>query len=411
MKSRLHLLLFGAMAMFAGAFVSCSDDDLGPTIFDTTYHPLDRTQYTFPLDTFIEKEFREPYNLRFLYKMEDIGSNMNYNLVPCSYENSMKFAVLSKYLWYDIYKKIGGVEFLKKYSPRIIHLIGSPAYNPSSGTELLGVAEGGLKITLYKGNELDVTSIDSLNEYFFRTMHHEFNHILHQNVVIPVEFRDLSNGSYNALNWQDTNDSIALSNGFMLQYASSGYREDWVEIVANYVTRDRATWDGFINTAGFGWENDSIEPARYNAMVNTPGVNMDSVGYRTFKDLAASGGGIAEYGIIRKQIQRDMNDKPVLDEDGNMIYLDTDGIDGRALLLRKFEIVKEWLQINFGIDLEALRKEVQNRQFVTNADGSYVLDEKGKPLNKLMAPSDTDPSKTLMETLLDEVNKYKELQK
>ena len=93
MKSRLHLLLFGAMAMFAGAFVSCSDDDLGPTIFDTTYHPLDRTQYTFPLDTFIEKEFREPYNLRFLYKMEDIGSNMNYNLVPCSYENSMKFAV------------------------------------------------------------------------------------------------------------------------------------------------------------------------------------------------------------------------------------------------------------------------------------------------------------------------------
>ena len=197
----------------------------------------------------------------------------------------------------------------------------------------------------------------------------------------------------------------------MLQYASSGYREDWVEIVANYVTRDRATWDGFINTAGFGWENDSIEPARYNAMVNTPGVNMDSVGYRTFKDLAASGGGIAQYGIIRKQIQRDMNDKPVLDEDGNMIYLDTDGIDGRALLLRKFEIVKEWLQTNFGIDLEALRKEVQNRQFVTNADGSYVLDEKGKPLNKLMAPSDTDPSKTLMETLLDEVNKYKELQK
>ena len=47
---------------------------------------------------------------------------------------------------------------------------------------MLGTAEGGKKITLYEVNSLDFENVDIevLNEYYFKTMHHEFAHILHQ---------------------------------------------------------------------------------------------------------------------------------------------------------------------------------------------------------------------------------------
>ena len=84
---------------------------------------MDRSAYTFPLDTFVKKNFLEPYNLKYIYKMEDVGSDMQKNLVPATYEKSVDLAVLVKYLWLDVYAKLAGEKevFLKKYSPRIIH--------------------------------------------------------------------------------------------------------------------------------------------------------------------------------------------------------------------------------------------------------------------------------------------------
>ena len=92
------------------------------------------------------------------------------------------------------------------------------------------------------------------------------------------------------------------------------------------------------------------------------------------------------------------------------MYLEQDGIDGRGLILQKLEMVREWLQTNFNIDIEDLRREVQQRQWVTDANGNYVVGANGRYINKLTAPLDTDPTKTLMEALLDEVNQYKSLQ-
>ena len=133
--------LFVAMLSIGFSMVSCSNDDLGESIFDTNDYPLSKNEYTFPLDSFCKANFQEPYNMRFLYQMQDISSDMDYNLVPCTYDQSVTLAVLCKYLWYDVYHDSidNGLQFLKKYSPRIIHVIGSPAYNPASGTEVLGL--------------------------------------------------------------------------------------------------------------------------------------------------------------------------------------------------------------------------------------------------------------------------------
>lgn len=403
MKNKLSILLLAFMAFITAGFVSCSDDDLGKTIFDTTDYPLDRTAYTFPLDTFIKKNFLEPYNLKFIYRMEDIGSDLQKNLVPANYEKSVELAVLSKYLWYDVYQKIAGDEFIKANSPRIIHVIGSPSYNPTDGTETLGTAEGGLKITLYKVNMLNVNNLDFMNEYFFKTMHHEFGHILDQTHERPNAFNVISTGQYNA-DWANSSDSLVAGQGFVSTYASYMAREDWVEVMANYIVKDQTTWDNLLNTASYDWEEIDIDDESEYTKLLKPGCNLDTIGYmRTMPN--------GELKVDRKVVARNADGYAALDDEGNIQYLDIDGYSGRSVILQKLEMVREWLKTNWDIDIDELRSEVQHRQYATNPDGTFIIDRYGRFTNRLTAPSDTDPSRTLMDTLLDWVNQYKELQK
>lgn len=106
MRSIVKILAGVLITVNAVAFTACTDDDFTASIFDTTEYSLDKASYTFPLDTFLKKNFLEPYNLKYIYKMEDIGSDLDKNLVPINYENATVLAVLSKYLWFDVYKKI-----------------------------------------------------------------------------------------------------------------------------------------------------------------------------------------------------------------------------------------------------------------------------------------------------------------
>lgn len=405
MKSKIKILFFAFMAMMTLGFASCSDDDdFTPTIFDTTDYPLDRTAFTFPLDTFIKKNFLEPYNLRFVYKMEDIGSDMNKNLVPASYDKSIDLAVLSKYLWYDVYEMYGGDDFLKTNSPRIIHVIGSKNYNVSSGTETLGDASGGVKINLYNVNNLDVSDIDMMNEYFFKTMHHEFTHILDQTTLHPTAFNTISSSNYDSSGWNDQPDSLTAGLGFVTPYASSSYSEDWAETMANYVTRDSISWATLLSSASYDWETIEIETAaEYNSLL-LPGCSLDTIGYLKEK---ANG----DYMIYRRVCLRNEDGTVAKDADGNVQWLNSNGIDGRAVILQKLEYVRSWLSTYFGIDIEDLRREVQKRQFATNADGTFKKNADGTLINKLTYPLDSDPSTTLIDSLRYEVEKYEELQK
>lgn len=384
-------------------FTSCSDDEFDSSIFDTSRVPLDRTSYTFPLDTFAIENFLNPYNLRFLYRLEDVGSNMDYNLIPCSYEKSQEVAVLSKYLWFDVYKKVKDEVFLKTYSPKILHIIGSPAYNAASGTMLLGVAEGGKKITFYRTNSIDLRDIDDVNEKFFKTMHHEFSHILHQHILYPTDFRTLSNSLYDPMSWQERSDSVVLSFGCVTPYGSSGEAEDWVEVIANYIVKSDDVWNGMLNTASYGWETVVVDVDKWDPETE----------YRTFnskKDVKTVDGKDSQYEVVRKSIIRDADGNPVLNDDGNVQYIDNDAVDGRAMLEKKLGMCRQWLQESFGINLDELRHEVQTRQYVTNGDGSFKRDADGKLINRLVYPLHPGSTETLLDSLLNDVNKFKELQ-
>ena len=150
------------ICLFTLSLYSCSPhDELGTSIFDTT-DTLNVNSASYTFDSLLREDYLKPYNLDFRYRMQDVGSDMDYNLVPVSFVKAQQMAKLVKYLWFDVYGTVVSPEFLKQNGPRIIHLIGSPAYNPISGTILLGTAEGGIKVTLYRCNDLDPTNVDML---------------------------------------------------------------------------------------------------------------------------------------------------------------------------------------------------------------------------------------------------------
>jgi substrate import-associated zinc metallohydrolase lipoprotein len=122
--------------------------------------------------------------------------------------------------------------------------------NASQGTEKLGQAEGGIKITLMKINSMETNNIDQLNEYIFKTMHHEFSHILHQKKTYPKEFEQLSAADYNPDGWQYTSDNDAWQMGFASPYGGSQVREDFVEIIANYIVKSDADLNRMLTVAG-----------------------------------------------------------------------------------------------------------------------------------------------------------------
>ena len=422
MKNKLNILILAVVAIATVNMASCTKDDLGPSIFDTKDYPLDRNLYTFPLDTFVKVNFLEPYNMKFLYRMQYISSDKDKNLTPASYENSSKLAVLTKYLWYDVYNDVAESKatFLKLYSPRIIHVVGSKSLNTSSGTETLGVTEGGSKVTLYRVNYLDPSNIDDMNEYFFETMHHEFGHILDNSKLHPTTFNLLSNGHYNAAGWSDTPDSVAHSLGFVSPYASASYTEDRVETLGRYITRDSIAMEKMMGAAEYEWEiidledknGDGDKDANDYAYMTKGNIDIDTIGYLKLDD---SGNG--EHKIYRRVCERDQNDNVVKDENGNPKWT-KNTLGAKQLIEQKIEFVRKYMKDQFGVDLDKLRYEIQAKQYRKGEDGKFITEDYYNSTTKRMDKrlvnaiiyNDPTTGKTVLQSLLDELNKYKELQ-
>ena len=241
MKKLYTVFVIGAL--LAG-LSSCERDKFGPSIFIDPV--VDTTAYTYEFDQWLYEHFTVPYNLEFRYRLDDNATDPNYNVVPVSMGMADTIAHLSLYLWYDVYDSVAKPGFLLENGPRIIQLIGSAMINAAQGTEKLGTAEGGIKITLMKINLMETNNIDQLNEYIFKTMHHEFSHILHQKKTLPKEFEQLSAGNYNPDGWQYTSEKEAWQMGFASPYASNQVREDFVETIANYIVKTDAQWQNII---------------------------------------------------------------------------------------------------------------------------------------------------------------------
>lgn len=199
-------------------------------------------------DNWLMKYYVGPYNIEVKYRLEDKETDHKYNLAPAEYEKSIALAKLTKFLWLESYEELKGDAFIRTYCPKILNFVGSVAYQ--QGAVVLGTAEGGRKITLYNVNSIDVDNpdIEFLNYWYFKTMHHEFAHILHQTKNYPTDFNEISL-DYQSGSWVNLDDKDALDMGFISNYASSEPQEDFVELISIYVTHDAAYWNSRLNSA------------------------------------------------------------------------------------------------------------------------------------------------------------------
>ena len=201
-------------------------------------------------DRYLEKTFVDTYNIDFVYKWDDVESDMQYALVPAKIENSIKMANLIKYLCLDAYEEVAPEGFLKKYFPKMFMMVGSAGYR-NNGTYVLGTAEGGLKITLYLINELDVTNVQRLYSHYFRTIFHEFSHILHQTKDYTTDFDRISATDYVGGSWNDAwEPGESAAKGFISDYSSKEVNEDFVELIAHYITYTPEAWEEMLVAAG-----------------------------------------------------------------------------------------------------------------------------------------------------------------
>lgn len=257
------LQYFFLICFIAVGFVSCQDDKFTPSIFVDPVEVED--SYTEEFDLWLKKYYTDKYNVEMLYKLDDNATDPNYNVVPVSIGKADTIAHLALYLWYDVYDSVVSPTFLLEYGPKIIQLIGSAMINAAQGTEKLGYAEGGNKITLLKINEMETDNMEQLNEYIFKTMHHEFSHILHQKKAYPKEFGLITPEDYDPNRWQDRSNYEAWQLGFVSPYASSQTREDFVETIANYIVKTDADWKFMIDNAGetgAGYINQKLDMVR-----------------------------------------------------------------------------------------------------------------------------------------------------
>ncbi len=206
-------------------------------------------------DYWLEANFLKPYNIEFKYRYTLDESEKGYWTVPADIDASIIYAHLVKYLCVDTYDEIAGIDFTRAYFPKMFFLIGTWEFK-NNGSIVLGTAEAGKKIMLsgvnelpgvfanYSGDEL----AEVLSHYYIKTIHHEFTHILNQTKSYPENFGTITSNTYVGDACFDT-DSYWLGRGYITAYAQSEHREDFAELLSEYITHDAAWWAEQLKTA------------------------------------------------------------------------------------------------------------------------------------------------------------------
>ena len=129
-----------------------------------------------------------------------------------------------------------------------------------------------------------------LNYYYFKTMHHEFGHILNQTKPYSTDFDKISGPDYVSDTWSSkypkkTEDYAqgynvaSLQDGFISPYASKEASEDFVELVSIYVTNTTGKWNEMMTIAGTSGSaiiKQKFEIV-YNYMMNSLNIDLNEL--------------------------------------------------------------------------------------------------------------------------------------
>ncbi|WP_293941234.1 MULTISPECIES: substrate import-associated zinc metallohydrolase lipoprotein [unclassified Sphingobacterium] len=203
------------------------------------------------VDQWLMSELTDPFNIEVIYRFDRNLTDVSKDIAPVAIDKvkPMMVAVLNLYL--KPYQKVAGNKFIKTLAPKQYLLYGSVSYN-TNGSVTLGTADGGRKVTLYGVNSFNAATVEGDNgvRRKLRTIHHEFTHILNQNVPIPSDFEAVTKGDYYA-DWTNSSntDAVAKSLGFVSRYARGQYTEDFAEMTAHLLVEGQVWFDNYVVSA------------------------------------------------------------------------------------------------------------------------------------------------------------------
>lgn len=227
---------------------SCTKDEVSSeSIFKEENH-----RYT-EFDSWLQRNYVEPYNVRFEYRMPDRETSFNYWVSPPNIKESIMIAKLIKFTTLEAMVEMMsyGDEtedpalFVKSYFPKVLFLVGSFEIS-SSGSTALASAENGLQINILGVNFFEYHK-DA--ERIAGTMLHEFTHILDGIHGSPAEFKDITLSDYVGDRYTSLTDD-PYQKGFVSNYARSHYSEDVAETGGRLISLTEEEREAMIAKAG-----------------------------------------------------------------------------------------------------------------------------------------------------------------
>jgi len=248
MRSIKNCLLF---VFGVAMLVSCKKSD--PLTVDNVSGLGGDTWVKGPIDQWLYDTLVVPYNIATKYKWDQSELDLNKDIVPPDESKVIPVMSSVKRVWIDPYILQGGELFFKQYCPKLFVLAGSANWN-LDGSITLGTAEGGRKIVLYLLNDFKNKSMpgyipadSAVPKQMFHVIHHEFGHILDQNIRRPVAFDEVCKGLYTA-DWINTTDYAARQDGFITAYSESSPFEDFVEMISIMLIEGKSGFDDIVNS-------------------------------------------------------------------------------------------------------------------------------------------------------------------
>lgn len=245
MKKYISMILAACSVL---VLASCAKDEVSSeSIFKEENH-----RYT-EFDSWLKRNYVEPYNVRFEYRMPDRETSFNYWVSPPNIKESIMIAKLIKFTTLEAMVEMmsSGDEtedpalFVKSYFPKVLFLVGSFEIS-SSGSTALASAENGLQINILGVNFFEYHK-DA--ERIAGTMLHEFTHILDGIHGSPAEFKDITLSDYVGDRYTSLTDD-PYQKGFVSNYARSHYSEDVAETGGRLISLTEEEREAMIAKAG-----------------------------------------------------------------------------------------------------------------------------------------------------------------
>jgi len=335
MKKSIVYLLSGLMLAGSLTLVSCQDDKLSAeSVLTGSLTGGEAPENAF--DQWLEQNFLLPYNIRFKYRYEDIETDISYYNVPADFWGAVQMAHLLKYICIDSYDEVAGIDFTRRNFPKEFYCVGTWEFK-NNGSYVLATAAGSKKVLLGGLNYMEdfKTDIQKLTKNYFKTIHHEFTHILNQSKDIPTAFRFITGTSYVADSWSEyPYNRGALARGYISNYAQEEYTEDFAEMMAIYICYPPERWEEWMTQEQYyGYAKSDV-----NRTEICLGCADDGISFEEGKSYTTSwSGSSTEYILTRK------------------------GVTDRESIESKLLIIRQYMQDYWNIDIDELRACIQRR--------------------------------------------------